>query len=262
MRNDAVLAPLVAALILVATPNDVAPDAERADDRAVYARTRADAYVLGASALVIAVPSLLAGEIIHERCPCDPASVNAFDRRAIGNHDDVADVASSVTVGLAMLGPPAVDWLVLGRGEALYADLTVFAEVLLVNGALAQIAKYSVQRPLPRTYAGDAKLIDSPGGYRSFYSGHTSTTFAALTATAFTMRLRHGERVWPWLAAAAVGTSVGIERVAAGRHFPSDVIVGAVVGTAVGLGVAGLHVASREIAILPARRGLAVALRF
>ena len=78
-----------------------------------------------------------------------------------------------------MAGPPLLDLLVVGTGEAFRTDVLVFAEVLLVNGALVEAAKYLVQRPLPRTYAGDPALVSSPGGYRSFYSGHTSTAVAA-----------------------------------------------------------------------------------
>jgi membrane-associated phospholipid phosphatase len=257
-----VLAPVLAGVLSLSAASTASADPGFADGSVVYTHSRADLWVMGASALAITVPTLLAPEIIDERCPCSRSSVNRFDRWAIGNHDDVSDYVSSATVGLAMIGPPLADWLLLGRGDALYADLTVFAEVLLVNGALVEIAKYSVQRPLPRTYAGDPTLVSEPGGYRSFYSGHASTAFAALGATAFTLRQRYGERVWPWIAAAAVGTSVGIERVAAGRHFPSDVIVGAVVGTAVGVGVPALHVARHDVAVLPARGGVGVALRF
>ncbi len=223
---------------------------------------RLDGPVMAASALTIAVPALLASRLIRERCPCDPASVDAFDRGAIGNHDDFADAVSTVTVGLALAVPPALDWWALGRGEALVGDLVVFGEVVLVNGALVQVVKYSVQRPLPRTYAGDPHLVHSPGGYRSFYSGHTSTAVAALTAAAYTVRRRYGEPVWPWLVVAGVGASVGLERVAAGRHFPSDVIVGAAAGAAVGLAIPWLHARAPSLALLPAPGGLALAGRF
>lgn len=218
----------------------------------------ADTLTIGAAALAVTLPSLFSEELIKTRCPCDPATVNGFDRSAISNHNAAADVVSSVTVVAAMVAPPLLDLADLGTGDAFYGDLTVFADVLLVNAALVEGAKYVFQRPLPRTYAGDPKLVSSSGGYRSFYSGHTSTAFAALTATAYTMRLRRGEQVWPWIVAAGVGASVGVERVAAGRHFPSDVIVGAVAGTLVGIGVPWLHTRGR-LAIVPAGRGLALA---
>jgi membrane-associated phospholipid phosphatase len=272
-----VLAPLLAFVFaaaqaspaeLAAQPRDPGPDstpvgATRMDSRVVYRlRPSADAAVIATAALAISVPTLLASDIIHRRCPCDPSEINGFDRGAVGNHSTFADVTSDVTAVLVMAGPPLLDLVDVGSGEAFYSDAAVFAETLLVNGALVEIAKYTFQRPLPRTYAGDRSLIDSPGGYRSFYSGHTSTAFAALTASAMTLRLRYGERVWPWLVALFIGSSVAVERVAAGRHFPTDVLVGAVVGSGVGIVVPALHVASTRIAVVPARQGIAVAIRF
>lgn len=234
---------------------DFAEDAAGRAGPVYQLHPRADALTMGAAALAISLPSLLAEELITARCPCDPSSVNRFDRRAIGNHDATADVASNVTVLAALLGPPL---LALGADDVVYSDLTVFAETLLVNGALVEAAKYVFQRPLPRTYAGDASLVSSSGGYRSFYSGHTSTAFAALTATAYTMRLRQGEQVWPWVVAVGVGASVGVERVLAGRHFPSDVIVGAIAGTAVGIGVPWLHTTTPRVTVVPSPRGIGI----
>ncbi len=248
----ALLAPLLAAA--PADPGGVEP--------LYQVDARVDVPVVAASALTIAVPALLASRLIHPTCPCDPASVNAFDRGAIGNHSDAADAVSTVTVGLTLVVPPVLDAWALGRGDALTADLVVFGEVVLVNGALVQIVKYSVQRPLPRTYAGDPGLVGSPGGYRSFYSGHTSTAVAALTAAAYTLRRRYGERIWPWLVVAGVGASVGLERVAAGRHFPTDVIAGAAAGAAVGLAVPWLHARAPSLAVLPMRGGLAISGQF
>ncbi len=219
-----------------------------------------DAPVMAGAALAIAVPTLLAEEIVRRRCPCDPSEINRFDRGAVGNHSAFADVTSNVTVGLAMIAPPLLDFFDVGWGGALQADAVVFAETLLVNGALVEIAKVAVQRPLPRTYAGDRSLVDSPGGYRSFYSGHTSTTFAALTATAMTLRTRYGERWWPWVVDGVVGSSVAVERVAAGRHFPTDVLVGALAGTVVGVVVPALHARRSPVTIVPSAGGLAIAI--
>jgi membrane-associated phospholipid phosphatase len=117
---------------------------------------------------------------------------------------------------------------------------------MAVNGLLLTAAKFITQRPLPRTYAGDPSLINRPEGYRSFYSGHTSNVFAALSATAMTIRLRYGEKTWPWVVTAVLGSSVAVERVADGRHFPTDVMAGAVMGTAVGIVVPWLHSRSKS----------------
>ncbi len=234
------IAALALAAALAATSPAGLPPPE--PSREVYGLDlAADVAAVAASAVVATIPNLFASDIIHPRCPCPSSEVNRLDRFAIGLSSDVADVASTATVAAAVLVPPALDLAHLGPGRAFVEDAVVFTESLVVNAALVEIAKYAVQRPLPRTYAGDPSLLRQPGGYRSFYSGHTSTAFAALMTAAYTVRLRHGERIWPWIAAVAVGGSVGVERVLAGRHFPTDVAVGAAAGTAVGLAVPWLH---------------------
>jgi membrane-associated phospholipid phosphatase len=209
------------------------------------------------------VPYLIP-HLITPTCPCDPRRVNRFDRIAIGHHSAAAATASDVTAALAVGVPPIADALRLGLGAPLAADVTVLAETLAVNSALVVAAKYAVQRPLPLTYDGDPSLLHAQGGYRSFYSGHTSTVVSALTASAWTLRWRDGERGWPWAVVAAAGGSVAVERVLAGRHFPTDVLVGAAAGFAVGTAVPWLHRrrGDGEIAIAPMPGGAVVTARF
>jgi len=146
----------------------------------------------------------------------------------------VLDDASDATAGVVLVAPVILDALDVGLSKTWVEDVTVYGEALAVNGALVTAAKYTVQRPLPRTYAGDPGLLHQPGGYRSFYSGHTSVVVAALSVTAMTLNLRHDQRLWPWVLVLGVGTMVAAERIAAGRHFYTDVAVGAVAGAAVG----------------------------
>jgi membrane-associated phospholipid phosphatase len=231
------------------------------DPRSVYRVSLAiDLPLSAAAGLAVLLPYALSEPLIDERCPCDPAEINAFDRRAVGNRSLAAAWASDVTVGVSLLTPLVLDALALRAGRALFEDLLVFVEAIAINGALVTGAKYISQRPLPRTYEGQASLIESPGGYRSFYSGHTSIVFTALTATAMTARLRYGERYWPWLVALGVGTSVAVERVADGRHFASDVIIGAAAGTLVGVLVPWLHARVPErqgaLVVSPVRAGV------
>lgn len=213
------------------------------------------AGLLAAAAVPYAFPHL-----ITPTCPCDPASVNRFDRVAIGHRSTAASTASDVTAALAIAVPPVADALHLGLGAPLLADVTVFAETLAVSSALVVAAKYGVQRPLPLTYDGDPKYVGAQGGYRSFYSGHTTTVVSALTAAAWTLRWRDGAGAWPWVVVTVAGGSVGVERVLAGRHFPSDVIVGAAVGLAVGTAVPWLHRRRSGVAVslAPAPGGAAL----
>ena len=76
----------------------------------------------------------------------------------------------------------------------------------------------------------------------SFPSGHTSMAFAAATSYLVLARrqhLRHATRNAVLLYVGAAG--VGALRLEAGRHFPTDVLGGAALGTSVGWLVARFH---------------------
>jgi membrane-associated phospholipid phosphatase len=251
-----------------ATPGAARPEPPGAASglRSVYRIHLAlDGAVVAVSALASYLPWALEDRIIDLRCPCDRSEVPRWERFAIGLKSPAADLASNATVALAVLVPPAADLALSGLGEPWLEDAAVLAETLAVNGAIVTAAKYSVQRPIPLAYAGDPDYVRKGGSYRSFYSGHVSTVFAALTASAWTVRLRYGERVWPWIVTLVVGASVGVERVLGGNHFPSDVLVGAAAGMAVGTAVPLLHLrreASPPLALVASRRGLALVGRF
>jgi membrane-associated phospholipid phosphatase len=221
-----------------------------------------DVAVITVSMLAIVVPYSFSSSFISPRCPCNPSEVNALDRHVIGNHSAAAATISDLSVGLAWVAPVALDLIDVGWGRAWFEDMVVYAEALLVSGALVTVAKHTVQRPLPVVYAGQApELINRPGGYRSFYSGHATNAVTALTVGAMTYTARHGPAWWPWVATAAFGISVGAERVFAGRHFYSDVAVGAFAGALVGWAIPKLHqTTGSSVTLLPAPGGVQFAI--
>lgn len=101
--------------------------------------------------------------------------------------------------------------------------------------------KYAVQRDRPT------------GECCAFPSGHAATTFA----TAAVIERHFGYRgAWPTILAASY---VGMSRLADNRHFLSDVVFGAALGTATGWTVVGRH--GRETFTLlpvPVRGGIAI----
>jgi membrane-associated phospholipid phosphatase len=201
-----------------------------------------DVPVLVVSGLGATLPKAYESHLITPSCPCDPGAVNFFDRPAIGNSSQAAATASDVTLGLAIVVPPLVDYLALGASKPFLEDAVVFTQVILVNESFANLAKFSVQRPIPLAYSSqDPAILKSPSSYQSFYSGHVSLTFATLMATASTLEHRAHLGPWPWIGAAVIGGSVAYERVAAGRHFPSDVFMASFAGSVDGLLVPYLH---------------------
>jgi membrane-associated phospholipid phosphatase len=203
---------------------------------------KTDAVLIAMGTVGTVLPYLFASHLIHPRCPCDPGEVHGIDHSVIGNHSQTAATLSDLMAMAAVSAPVLIDALDVGVGSDFLADMVVYAEALSVNSAFVTLAKYTVQRPLPVVYAGqDSELVHSPGGYRSFYSGHTSTVMAALTTASTTWNARHHSGAWPWAIAGGTGLVVAGERVAAGRHFYTDVATGFLVGSAVGVLVSQAH---------------------
>jgi membrane-associated phospholipid phosphatase len=128
----------------------------------------------------------------------------------------------------------------LALGAALALDL-----------GLTEAGKRAFDRRRPWTYGVDpttGEPVDwasDPDATKSFPSGHTSVTAASCFATAENLR-RAGaldtpaRRVLAYGLAAGATASAGALRVAAGKHFPTDVLAGAALGTGLGLLVPGL----------------------
>ena len=188
-------------------------------------------------------------------------SVNALDRGAIGNSSSAAGTASDVTAITAVAAPMVFELATLGASSAFLQDAIVFGETVLVSNALADVTKLAVQRPRPEVYGTTNRgLLRSTGSYLSFYSGHATITFAALSAASMILHLRYGTTVWPWIVTALVGGSVAAERVLAGKHFVTDVTVGAVTGIAEGIVIPYLHVRRSDgraygLALVPVAQG-------
>jgi undecaprenyl-diphosphatase len=77
-------------------------------------------------------------------------------------------------------------------------------------------------------HPGAAHLFIAPSGDPSFPSDHATAAFAI----AVSIWLRHRKAGW---LALALATIVSVARVAVGVHYPSDVIGGALIGTAAAL---------------------------
>jgi membrane-associated phospholipid phosphatase len=216
-------------------------------------RLRTTVYQVSLSSLPVAfaglglvlIPAVFARRLIKKKGTGSAAEVNSLDRLAIGRDSQLAEWLSNVGTIVGIATPFAIDWLDTGgKRDAFLQDAVVFGQALALTGALNTAVKYIVQRPLPETYAGEVKdRRDKPRGYRAFYSGHVSSLATSLAAGCATARRRHGRLPlrWPWLLSAALTGLVGLGRILSGKHFPSDVLVGAPVGAATGVLVPLLH---------------------
>jgi len=238
-ENDAT--PLPPAQVQEPLPEVSAP-APKAQAPEVYrVRLAVDLPVIAAGVGAGLVRVLWKDKLARKSCPCDSTSINRLDRWTVRYHSQAASVAADVTVYGVLIALPFVDLLDVGFSRSLGEDVVVYVEALAVSTALQNATNFITARPRPRSYAGDPAMASSGEGYLSFYAGHVSTVSAGLAVAALTIRKRYGEQVWPWIAAALITSSVAVERVASGHHFPTDVAVAAVAGTAVGFAIPWLH---------------------
>jgi membrane-associated phospholipid phosphatase len=195
---------------------------------------------------------LLMGETAPPACAprCDPMTVNVFDRPFAGLYSrrwqTVGDIATGSTLVLVPL-PLIFDE---GARHGLQ-DVLVAGEAVLLTSGLEAIVNYAVKRPRPRLYGDEAPLDERDDGNagRSFFSGHVGNCVAATAATTITLRRLHRTKLaWAVFALGVAGsTLVGVARVAAGSHFPSDVVAGAAVGASFGIALPALHKAQVQV---------------
>jgi membrane-associated phospholipid phosphatase len=197
---------------------------------------------------------LLAGTLLASLIPVSKDGL--WDRQIFGPLDDrVKDEFSSSAAKMAdalvtvTVVAPALLQLPRGLNEGTGRRLLLYSEAVSASLLLNGLAKYLVQRPRPYNYHPDQRVRDyaeSAGddSHLSFYSGHASNAFAAAVAGSYLFSLGPTDdttRAVVWLFHVTLATATSGLRVRAGRHFYSDVAIGAVAGSATGVLVPALH---------------------
>ena len=175
------------------------------------------------------------------------ADVIGFDRISTRYWSPAAGKASDI-LAFSLLAAPLLLYTETGAGMS-GGDLTVmYTETMLLQQTSVFLIKSAVGRARPFVYNDDPRipteLRRSQTAVRSFPSGHTATAFAGAVFTGEVFaRLNPDDPARHWVRGTTLllAATTGWLRIRAGKHYPTDVIVGALIGSLVGWGVPRLH---------------------
>lgn len=175
----------------------------------------------------------------------DPNNVNAFDRGATRQYRYNDANLSDYLLTFSALTPLTVLASRSVRKE-FGPVLVMYIETAAMVGGLTSISKGFFMRKRPYSYNPEVRLSNklSVNARHSFFSGHVSTSAAFSFLTAY-MVDRYAERpVWKWIAwsgAVLVPGTIGYWRYTSGKHFPTDILAGFIVGGGTGILIPYLH---------------------
>lgn len=241
-------------------PGPPPPKLKLAPIEPMRVRLAVDLPIIGAGLALALGSEFIAKEQTWAGCgACDRTRINALDRTALGNHNPTARTVSDVGL-FSLVALP----FVLDLGDVLIQrsrdrtstrprhlrgwgkDIVVLLETFAVTYATTNVVKLAVRRPRPYSYEFDSAVAEPTenDARLSFFSGHSSMAFAMATSYAYLFQTRHPSSRWVapvWVLGMSLASVTAVARVEAGKHFWTDVMVGAAVGTGIGLIVPALH---------------------
>ena len=222
--------------------------------------------VLATAVLIIVLfSSTLSAETVPA-FPLSQAEVTGFDRLFMQNYSENLDKAATV-LEIASLLTPAV---LLAESTDQYVTIGVmYAETALIAWGTRTLLKTISERPRPYMYYEDypQTSVDSGDWNKSFPSGHAVMSFAGASFASYVFCKYNPDSKWriPVIAASyTLASATAALRVASGNHFMTDVLAGAVLGTAIGIGVPALHtlLADKDAAVSVSPFGLVFSMSF
>lgn len=227
----------------------------RADDEAPRPfrfDARLEGTLVGVGAVAFIAAELLKPVLAPDKCRlCGNNPLDLSVRKGL-RWDNVVRAqrtAHAMLFGVVpLLSAGSLAALSIGQGTQRdnMVDAIVMFESFLLTAHVTLLTKFTAGRRRPFVKAGSEAQRDALTGPQednvSFFSGHTSSTFALAVAAGATASFRgykHAPVVWGLGVPLAALT--GYLSIAADRHYFTDVLTGALVGSAIGVLVPWLH---------------------
>lgn len=208
-----------------------------------------DGPILGAGGLMIGAGLLIGRKVpaptVEEIAALDAAGIWGPDRWSTRQNSLAAKKLSDKFLRGSFLLPLTLLAAENSRQDFGSASLLTL-EAILLNSGITGLTKVIARRKRPFLYGENFRQYkwEEPSARMSFFSGHTSSTacMSFLTAQLYQDYYPASKgKGWIWGAAVAIPAITGYNRMRAGKHFLTDVLVGYAVGAAVGMLVPALH---------------------
>lgn len=175
----------------------------------------------------------------------DPSSVNAFDRGATRQYRVGDGNISDYLLTLGAVSPLSV-LASKGVRREFAPILVMYVETAALVGGLTSISKGFFKRKRPFAYNPNALMSDrlSTDARHSFFSGHVSTSAAFCFFTAYMVNRYAEQPGWKlagWTGAVLIPGTIGYLRYTSGNHFPTDILVGYIIGAGTGILIPSIH---------------------
>jgi membrane-associated phospholipid phosphatase len=154
--------------------------------------------------------------------------------------DDVSDATAFLVMPSLALGSVVGAASAEGRGSEAAENAVYVLQATSTAVLTNQVLKLSFRRERPYRHFARAPGEFRPRAddYVSFPSGHTSLAFAFATSSGTVASLRgYASAPWIWSASLPLAAFTGYLRIAADKHYFTDVVVGALLGAAIGAAV-------------------------
>jgi membrane-associated phospholipid phosphatase len=216
---------------------------------------RLDLAATGSLLVVTVGFRLLRDDLEPSHCRiCDgdtPGDVNGVDdwfRRALRRPDIAPANFTSYVLAFGVapisgVGLTALAAVADRRGDEVLVDTLAIAEGGFAAMLTTEIVESITLRQRPYVHAMTNEEernaeIAKTGAFHSFPAGHVVATFGVAAASGVVASMR-GYRLAPlvWIAGMMLGVATGYTRIASDRHYFTDVLAGAAIGTVVGGGV-------------------------
>lgn len=173
------------------------------------------------------------------------ANIFLMDRFAADNYSKKLSKISDYLLILNASAPLALLFDDKLNGERFTYSI-MYLENLMFASLFPGISKAAFDRYRPYLYREDVpfEIKNKSDSKSSFFSGHTTIAFASSVFMSTVYQELYPQSKYKeivWISSLILAGSVGVLRIESGKHFPSDVLIGAAVGSLTGFIIPQFH---------------------